>query len=191
MTNIFDINNYPHEIGTLVCGDFWGFKNPVGDYGGDYTLSYTLTPLTGGTIISIPSNLVDGYYVFEVSATTTATYTPNTYRYTVIVTRTVDGSRGTIKSGIVNLLPNPATNTGDSRSHVRKTLDAIRATIEGRASTDQMAMSINGRSISRTPMADLLALEIRYATLLQREEKEEAIKNGVSRNNRQILVRMS
>jgi hypothetical protein len=50
----------------------------------------------------------------------------------------------------------------DPRKHAEKVLAAIESVIESRASKDQMAYTINGRSLSRTPLADLLQLRATY-----------------------------
>lgn len=50
----------------------------------------------------------------------------------------------------------------DGRSHAEKVLEAIEAVIEGRASLDQSQYTINNRSLTRTPVADLLKLRNTY-----------------------------
>ena len=57
----------------------------------------------------------------------------------------------------------------DARSHAQRVLEAIEATIEGRASHDQESYSIKGRSLSRTPLAELLALRSHYRAELARD----------------------
>lgn len=190
--NLFDSANYPTDIPqTLIAGDRWAWKRTAGDYGTGYALGYLLVPIAGGTLITLSSTLSASDYLIEIAAATTAAYTATTYRYTETITRASDSSRINLGYGTITVAPNPATTTSDTRSHARKVLDAIRATLEGRASLDQESMAINGRSISRTPLADLIALETRYAQLVQREEMAEGIRNGIGRNARQVTVRMA
>ncbi|WP_123711612.1 hypothetical protein [Sinobacterium caligoides] len=66
---------------------------------------------------------------------------------------------------------------GDDRTHAKRVLAAIEAVIEKRASRDQMAYSIDSRSLSRTPIADLMLLRDRYKTMVAMEDKKAA---GVS-----------
>lgn len=68
--------------------------------------------------------------------------------------------------------------TVDSRSTIKTIFDAIEAVIQGRASKDQESFSIAGRSLSRTPITDLLKLRNFYASEVEREEKEAAVLNG-------------
>lgn len=191
MSNLFDSSNYPTSIPTtLVCGDNWLWAKLAGDYGTGYTLKYALTPISGGTVITVTATLSGDKYLIEIPSATTASYVASTYSYSEIILRDSDSSRVVLSSGVIEVKPNPLTTTADTRSHARKVLDAIRATIEGRASIDQQSMSINGRSINRTPLADLLALETTYSQLVQREERAEQLKSGISPNSRQVLVRM-
>lgn len=50
----------------------------------------------------------------------------------------------------------------DPRGHAQRTLAAIEAVIEGRASKDQDSYKINGRELVRTSVADLLELRKTY-----------------------------
>lgn len=71
----------------------------------------------------------------------------------------------------------------DHRSHAKRVLDAIEAVIESRASKDQESYTINGRSLSRTPISDLLALRDKY-------RREVAAERGTRRSmGRAVKVR--
>jgi hypothetical protein len=191
MSNLFNSSSYPINIpDTLISGDSWLWSKDIGDYGTGYTLKYALTPISGGTVITITATLSGNKYLIEVPAATTNGYVASTYSYSEIILRDSDSARVVLSSGVVIVKPNPLTTTADTRSHARKVLDAIRATIEGRASIDQQSMSINGRSINRTPLADLIALETTYSQIVQREDRAEALKSGININSRQIVVRM-
>jgi len=50
----------------------------------------------------------------------------------------------------------------DGRGHAERVLEAIEAVIEGRATIDQQSYQINNRSLSRTPIADLMRLRSHY-----------------------------
>lgn len=75
-----------------------------------------------------------------------------------------------------------------TQTHAERVLNAIEATIERRASTDQMSYTIDGRSLSRTPIADLLALRDRYKAEVAREKQAARLKN-VRGGGRQVFVR--
>jgi hypothetical protein len=101
---------------------------------------------------------------------TTAAYKAGLYRWTAVVD---DGTeRVTLASGLVNVLPDPAkTGAGfDPRSHARKTLEAIEAVIEGRATKDQEEYTIGNRSLKRTPTKELLEFRDKYRADVARED---------------------
>ena len=81
-------------------------------------------------------------------------------------------------------------DTADPRSHAKITLEAVEAVIEGRATKDQENYSIAGRSLSRTPVADLLSLRDYYRTEFLREQRVERRNNGIGTGAR-ILARFS
>lgn len=56
-------------------------------------------------------------------------------------------------------------------SHAKKTLAALEAVIEGRASKDQESYTIAGRQLSRTPIPDLLLLLSTYERKVAREDR--------------------
>lgn len=93
-------------------------------------------------------------HAFTVSAATSAAIKAGRYRWFVRVT---DGSIvETVEDGWLEVLINPAASgNADRRSWARRTLDALEAVLEGKATADQAAMSINGRSISRIPLSEL------------------------------------
>jgi hypothetical protein len=70
------------------------------------------------------------------------------------------------------VLPDPASQGAgqDPRSHARKTLDAIEAVVEGRATKDQQAYTIGGRSLQRMPIKDLMYFRGVYRAEVYAEE---------------------
>ena len=124
----------------------------------EWHIEYVLRPLTGGNAHIVHS--VEGVecYHFYVSIDDSASIAPGTYEWTVLAYGP-DDTRVWIDSGRVAVLPDPTTAEGDLRSSAERILDAINATLEGRVSKDADSYTIEGRSITRTPMADLLRLQ--------------------------------
>lgn len=58
----------------------------------------------------------------------------------------------------------------DERTENERILDAINATIEGRASSDQNMYMIGTRQLHRIPMAELRLLRSTYITAVRREK---------------------
>lgn len=99
--------------------------------------------------------------------------------YTWVAKVSYSGEVHTVGSGSITVLPDLATLTvHDGRSHARKVLDAIEALLENRASIDQKSISIAGRTLERTPIADLLALRSVYRTEARNEEAKENLARG-------------
>jgi hypothetical protein len=69
------------------------------------------------------------------------------------------------------------------RSHAKIVLDSIEAVLENRATMDQSSMSIAGRSLSRTPLPDLMELRDRYKAEYLKEIKLARIRNKQGSGN--------
>lgn len=135
--------------------------------------------LRGTGVIDIPSTASGKQHVFNVPATTTANWVAGNYGYSIRATNAVSGEVYEVESGTLNIAGNIETATNsDYRSHAQKVLDAIEATIEGRASLDQERYRINNRELYRTPMADLLKLRAQYRNEV-RHEKAKACGKSV------------
>lgn len=194
MTNAFDSTNYQTtEPSELVIGDRWLWKRA--DLGllyapSDYALTYVADKQSAGsTTFSITATESGSEYLIEVASATTAAYTSGTYSWQAYITRTSDSQRISVARGQWTVIPNLSASTADSRSHVKKVLDAIEAVIESRASLDQMSYSIAGRSLSRTPINDLLVLRDKYRSEYMRELDADRLSRGLARKNK-LLVRL-
>lgn len=150
---------------TLVAGDTWlwsdasAFASHPPPY---WTLRYILRPVAGGAAITIQGTAVTDCYTLAAISANTAGFTPGEYEWAALAYEDGGDERAWVTSGRVVIAPDPATTTGSLRSAAERTLAAITATIEGRATKDADAYSIEGRSITRTPMPDLLRLQAIY-----------------------------
>lgn len=169
----------------MVAGDTWRFIRDLSDYPAPtWTVTYyfenqvkqfSQAAVASGTMQSV-----------TIDSATTATIPPGRYRW---FARGVSaGITETIKNenGWFDVLPDiGATGTHDHRSDARKMLDAINATLIGKATDDQLAMAINGRSISRIPLPELT----QWRAQLRTEVSSEESVTGAS-NSRYIKVRL-
>jgi hypothetical protein len=188
--NLFDTANYPSQIpSALVAGDRWAWKRSAADYGSGYTFTTELTPAAGGTPTTVTATLSGDHYIYEVSSADTAEYASGAYTWVEMVSRDSDGQRVRLSYGKGTISPDPAASTADTRSHAQKVLAAVEAVIEGRASIDQMSYQIGNRSLSRTPLTDLILLRDKYRAEVRREEQAEKLRNGMASGS-QIVVRM-
>ncbi len=168
------------EPETLRAGDTWKWRREdLADYPAPtWTLTYRFKSPSSGFEITAAA---DGtYFDITVAASATAAYPAGEYDY---IGRVSSGTeKYTVATGRLTVTPdlaqNEAANPFDTRSHARKVLEAIEAVIEKRATQDQEAYTINGRSLQRTPVAELLALRDRYRLEVTREDDAAALAAG-------------
>jgi hypothetical protein len=178
-------------IDTIVIGDTLDFTTAVAGYPASdgWTLKYRLIPRLSGTPITLAAATAsDGAsYRVQVAPAVTAAYGAGDYTWYAWVEKT--GARVTVDDGLVSIKGDPSALTAsDGRSHARKVYDAINAVIENRATKDQQEYAIGGRSLKRTPVADLLVLRDRYRAEVSNEDAAEKIADGLG-NPRTFGVR--
>ena len=185
MANLFDTGNVPTtEPATIVAGDLlqWKRTDLGTDYAnGSYTLSYKARlEGTGSTVITIAASASGDDFLVSVGQSTTASYTAGDYRWQAYITRNSDSERLTIDSGTFEVAANRSASTADPRSHPKIMLDKIESILEGRADGDAAAYSINGRSLTKLDITDLLMWRDRYRADYLREVRREWALNGTA-----------
>lgn len=168
------------EPAQLRAGDTWKWTRSLVDYPATaWTLKYRFKSAAGGfEIIAAPSG---SDYSIVASATTTAAFAAGRYEWAAWVEQ--GDEKYTIAGGLIEVLPNlragTATAAQDTRSHARKTLDAIQAVLENRATLDQMSYTIANRTLQRMPIGDLLKFKIHYEAAVRAEEAADRIRRGL------------
>lgn len=162
---------------TLVAGDTWEWTRDLSDYpAGTWTLTYYFAK--DGKQFSAAATADGTTHSVSVAAATTAVYPAGRYQWQARVTAA--GESFTVESGWVQVQANPATSTADPRSWARRTLDAVECFLEGNASTAQQSMTVQGRSLARWPLAELLQLRDKLRQEVRTEEQGSAA--GLGRN---------
>jgi hypothetical protein len=155
-----------------------------------WSLAYYLRSSAGGGNIDIAATTDGTSFSIDVSPTESGSFIPATYYWTAFVSKS--GDRKLIGQGRIEILTNPVDVTGpsDGRTHARKTLDAIEAVIEKRATSDQQRYVFQavGRSVDKMPIADVLKFRDYYAGIVLAEEQQERVARGES-SGRNIYVR--
>lgn len=123
-----------------------------------------------------------------ISATDSGLVTAGTFSYQGRYTHTATSEETTIREGTTTVKPEFTDTAYDNRSTVKTTLDALEATIQGKASGDQASMSIAGRSIARYSPEELLVWLDKYKRMYQDELAEEALAAGMA-NPRKVRIR--
>jgi hypothetical protein len=177
------LTNVPEgEPSRAVAGDTWSWKRS--DLGSDFPFDqYVLTyafKRDGSTIaptIVTATGSASGFAV-TVAATTTTNFTPGSWSWDAFMTRTTDSARVRIDTGRIEVLPNSAVSSADTRSHARRMLTAIEALLEGRSVADVASYSIKDRSLTKLTPEELTSWRNYYKREVQREDAAEAARQG-------------
>lgn len=177
--------------GVITAGDTLDFTTSVSDYAASagWTLKYRISPRAAGTAIDLTASASGDDFLVEVAASTTATWAPGFYTWSAFVEKA--GERFTVDRGQLEIRAPSSTMSGgyDGRTHARKVLDAIEAVIENRATLDQESYAINGRSLKRMPIEQLLKLRQIYRAEVAGEEASARLEAGLG-TARKVQVRL-
>lgn len=177
------------EPDVIVAGDTVRWVKKLTDYlpADGWVLSYVFTS-QAGVFSVVASDNGDGSHLASVTAADSAAYVPEAYRWQASVTKAAE--RHTVAWGATEVLPDYATYPpADVRTPAKQLLDAVEATLKGRATTDQASYSVGGVSIARLSMAELLQARSRLQGEVVREERVERIRKGLGHTGN-ILVRL-
>jgi hypothetical protein len=167
---------------TVHQGDSVSWQESLSDYpAGIWTL--TLYCSRAGDRFEIQASADGDIHSISVPASVSSDYGTGRFRWFARVTDGTDVF--TIDDGWIEVLPNPASDRHDWRSHARKMLDAIEATLEGQASDKQLDLvnySFGTVNVSRDREL-LQKWRDKYARELINED------GGRSGNNRMKFIR--
>jgi len=156
-----------------VAGTSLEFTRAFADYPAPaWTLSYALVA-AGHRITFTGADNGDGLHLINVAAASTAAWAAGRYEYQATVSN--GSERITVETGTIQIFPDFAAQTSgyDGRSHARKVLDAIEATLEGRATESHSEVQIgtpNGpRRVIELSPTELLKFRNQYMAEVSRE----------------------
>jgi len=164
---------------TIVAGYSYTVKASVGDYDPALDqLSFTMHD--GATAYTFSSTLAPAEQ-FIIDLSDTATIALLNGRHLAQISITVNaGTDQAQQFHLLNKTIEVSANalSGDTRSHVKKTLDNLEAVLEGKASSDVKAYTIAGRSLEKMPIVELIQWRDKYRAEYRDELRREAIKSG-------------
>lgn len=133
--------------------------------------------LRGPVAIDLIATADGSQHLFSATAATTATWSPGLYWYSVRASN--GGEVQEVETGQLTVAADLAAAGGsfDGRSFAQRSLEAIEAVLEKRASMDQERYRINNRELYRTPIADLLKLRDRFRAEVRQEQAAARGKN--------------
>ena len=151
----------------------WNRKDLTDYPVGSYAMSWTARlESNGGTSFSATVTEVDDYYKFTLDNSATGGYTTGDYFWVLKVTQSSDSEELILETGKITVKDNYFGSTGDTRSHAKIMLDKIESILEGRADADVSSYSIQGRSLSKIGIAELLQWRDYYKAEYQKEVAE-------------------
>lgn len=167
----------PSAPAAIVAGDSVAWRESAPDHpaAAGWALRATLTGPSAPLTVNATPDGAD--WRVTLTAAQTAALTPGAWRVAVYA---VNGAeRETLRVGTIRVDVNPVLTSGtvDARSHARKTLAAIEAWIERRA-TWAASVSVDGQLIQHYPVEQLLMLRDRYRGEVAREDAAERVRVG-------------
>ena len=173
------------EPAVIVAGDTAKWLRTLGDYpaSSGWVLTYTLVSAANRYTFSGTASGDD--HLITVAATTTATWVAGTYTRRAQAAKS--GEVYTVGTGSLHVKASFAAAT-DGRSHARRTLEAIEAVIEGRATSEVSQYVIGGRQLRYIEVDQLLVLRDRYRGEVAREDAAQRAAAGLP-DTRRVFVR--
>lgn len=179
------------EPAQIRAGETLHFLKSLDDYpaSSGYSITYSFRAINGSAIDFTTTADGDAHEA-EVAFSETASWLPQTYQGVGIVSNNTEKKQ--VWAGQLIVLPDLSQmpQGADTRSQAKRTLDNINAVIEGRASSAILNSTVEGTSLQRIPVADLLMLRDRYAQIVFSEE--EALRSAQGKpSRRNIYTRFS
>lgn len=183
MANLFDENEAPEgEPLKIVVGDYiqWKKTSLAQTYPPAlYSANYVARVAAGNSSeIQMPATERDSYYLFVADSATTAAFTPGFYHWQLEITQTSSGNRVVVERGEFEAIADLDVNGADPRTHAEIMLTKIESLLQGRADKDVSSYSIQGRSIAKMSIVDLLQWRDYYRKEVAKERRDNAIALG-------------
>lgn len=183
MANLFDESNAPEgEPLKIVVGDFIQWKKtalaesyPPATHSAEY-----VARIAAGQSdeIKIAATERTDYYLFKVTSATSASFQTGFYHWQLEITETASGNRIVVERGEFEAIADLDNNGADPRTHAEIMLDKIESLLQGRADKDVSSYAIQGRSISKMSITDLLQWRDYYRKEVVKERRDQAIAQG-------------
>jgi len=195
MTNLFDpAQSATVEPSEVVVGDFiqWRRTDLSEHYPNDeYTARY-VARITGGgnTEIEVEGAAYQSDYLFTVSSVDSSNFVAGYYHWQLEIERNSDNERIVIDRGAFDAIVDLDTGGADPRTHAEVMLTKIETMLEGKADSDVANYSINGRSLTKLSVSELIEWRDYYRAEVTKQKRMEQIKLG-RRTPASIKVRFS
>ncbi len=188
MVNLFDQNNAlttePTSvvIGTLVQ---WKRADLSDVYApASYDLIYNIRLKNGAGVDKsvTATTAADGSFLTSLTSNLTTTMVAGDYVWQAFISRKSDSAKVAVGTGELQLLSNLDQNGADNRSHAQIMVEKIQSLLEGRADKDVSSYSIQGRSLSKMSVTDLMMWRDYYRKEVAKEKQDALIAAGKASN---------
>jgi len=172
------------EPKSFVAGEFvrWRCNEPSYPANNGWVLAYNLRSSISDSAIDVVSVADNEHHVVILTSQTTKDYKSGTYSWQCTAKK--DEELHVVRNGTLIIKPNlSALTVFDGRSHIKKILDALEATLLGKASLDQLSYSISGRSLMRLSPSELLKWRDVYKAEYTRELQQEKLEQNLGVGN--------
>lgn len=176
--------NAPLEIRQ---GDQYTWSESSSDYP---ATSYTGKAYINGASALTLTAVADGAdYDFTLTSAQSAALSTGTYQLQI---RAESGSTYyTLGILTIKVLAGGVQTAGyEARNHNRIVLDALNATIEGRATQAQQSMSIGGKTIEYMSLEELITAKLKYERFVEQDEAADRVKKGL-KSGKTVSVRFN
>lgn len=195
MTNLFDpAQSATVEPSEIVVGDFIQWRRTdLGEHypNDEYTARY-VARITGGgnTEIEVEGAAYQSDYLFTVSSVDSSNFVAGYYHWQLEIERNSDNERIVIDRGAFDAIVDLDAGGADPRTHAEIMLTKIETMLEGKADSDVANYSINGRSLTKLSVSELIEWRDYYRAEVTKQKRMEQIKLG-RRTPASIKVRFS
>jgi len=177
------------EPDAFVAGDSVKWTKRISGYdpADGWVLSYAFVKDGDQQVIASTDN-GDGAHLITLTPALSAAFKEGIYHWQSTLADGTD--RYQVTEGRIDVKPDflNKSNGFDSRSHVKKVLDALNAVIEKKASKDQESITVGDKSIKRLTPSELLKWRSFYQREYTVELQKQRIANGDAPGNK-IRVR--
>ena len=188
MVNLFDQNNALTSeptsvvIGTLVQ---WKRADLSDVYApASYDLIYNIRLKNGAGVDKsvTATTAADGSFLTSLTSNLTTTMVAGDYVWQAFISRKSDSAKVAVGTGELQLLSNLDQNGADNRSHAQIMVAKIQSLLEGKADKDVSSYSIQGRSLSKMTVNDLMMWRDYYRKEVAKEKQDALIAAGKASN---------
>jgi hypothetical protein len=174
------------EPAQLIAGDSAKWLKSLPDYlpADGWLLTYTLVNAASKVVFTASAQ--DEAHLVNVAPAVSAEWAPGVYAWRASVSKS--GESYTVASGTMVVAPSFGADTVDARSFARKALANIEAYLENPQNLTSASYSINGRTLTRFAIPELLKMRDKFIFEVLREDAADRAARGLP-DRRRVMVR--